>query len=159
MQWHWPSYEHGTWGIILGVAAIVLAIPLSVVGNLITPKIRNAWTERSTKAARKRLERLKADLMKSEHVPEISEVDDFTLRGVQVILLLFGQLLAIIVALQIPESARWYELGLSGKRLIVGVAALLTAFLAYFIARRYGSFSGNPLAKIAPKETKRNSAA
>lgn len=65
-----------TWGIILSIAAIALAIPLSVIGNLLTPKVRNWWAGRSAKAMRRRINELEENLADMEKYSLISEVEE-----------------------------------------------------------------------------------
>jgi MFS family permease len=61
----WLGIKFETWGFIfglVGVAAFVLAIPLAVAANLLTPRLRNWWADRSTRSARARAAALKSEL-------------------------------------------------------------------------------------------------
>jgi hypothetical protein len=79
----WPK-DPGAWGLVLGIAAILLAIPLSVIGNLLTPKFRNWWASRSRSALERRIKALKAELGVMETYPALSETEDQILTSGQV---------------------------------------------------------------------------
>jgi len=65
-QMSWLPKEKATWGIILAIAAIILAFPLSLLANLITPKIRDWWAQRSVAALRARIAMLEQELAKRQ---------------------------------------------------------------------------------------------
>jgi hypothetical protein len=52
----WPK-DVGTWGIVLGALALLLAVPLSIIGNILTPKFLNWWAERSIESLQKRIDK------------------------------------------------------------------------------------------------------
>jgi hypothetical protein len=39
----WLPHTLATWGFILSIVALALAIPLAIAGNLLTPKVRLWW--------------------------------------------------------------------------------------------------------------------
>ena len=80
---HWPSYERGTWGIILAIAAILLAFPLSLLANLVTPAIRNWWANRSVATLKIRLATLERDLQKRQSYPLFSEGEETILLAIR----------------------------------------------------------------------------
>lgn len=53
-----------TLGIVIGALALLLAVPLSVVGNLCTPRVRQWWATTSISRKRRRVEAIKAELDK-----------------------------------------------------------------------------------------------
>lgn len=71
---HW---EKATWASVLWGVAFVLAVPLNVLANLLTPKLRNWWSERSVTVLQKRTEKLEADL---ETLSELEPLSDAELR-------------------------------------------------------------------------------
>src|ERR1017187_3284658 len=81
------GHELGWWGFWVGIAAILLTIPLAVVGNVLTPKLVNWWSERSHASLVKRIALLE-DRLKDlqEHHAEYSPELGFLLR----LLLLFA---------------------------------------------------------------------
>src|ERR1035441_9883765 len=68
--------DKATWGIVLAIAAIVLAFPLSLLANLLTPDIRNWWAGRSIAAMRRRLSDLESERAKMETYTLISEGEE-----------------------------------------------------------------------------------
>lgn len=76
----WLPKDEGTWGIILAIAALVLAFPLTVIGNLVTPKIRNWWAKRSVSTLEARIAKLKAELSKMDGVVPFSREHAFLLK-------------------------------------------------------------------------------
>jgi hypothetical protein len=53
-------------GFLIGVLALVLAVPLSIAANLLTPRIQNWWSRRSQRALKSRIAQLQETLKKSE---------------------------------------------------------------------------------------------
>ena len=68
--------DAGTWGLILGIAAIFLTIPLSMIGNILTPKLLNWWARRSLASLRRRIAGLKKQLMQMEAFPVLTETEE-----------------------------------------------------------------------------------
>lgn len=87
---HWPSWDKAMWGIILAVLAIGLNIPLNLVANLWTPKIRNWWAERSIAGLRRRINKLEKDFAIAKNYAFISEGEEFILDMIRLIVLLSG---------------------------------------------------------------------
>jgi hypothetical protein len=65
---NWLPKDKAMWGIILAIAAIVLAFPLSLLANLVTPKIRNYWAKRSVAGLKKRIASLESELARMEGI-------------------------------------------------------------------------------------------
>jgi hypothetical protein len=76
--------DKGTWGLLLAAIAIVLAIPLSMVGNILTPKFLNWWAERSVASTRKRIDGLEKRLaeLEKDH-PVMNEVEEYLMKGIE----------------------------------------------------------------------------
>ena len=119
----WPLYDRNTWGLIFSVAALVLAFPLSLLANLLTPKLRNWWAERSVKTLSARINQLEWELMDAERFPMMTEVEDrlfaalfgiVTLIGVG---FLFGLLAIGMLFTELNPSLAWSSI------LIVSIAA------------------------------------
>ncbi len=71
-------WDHGLdwWALVLAIAALVLAYPLSVLANISSPTIKNWWAERSIAALQKRLASLEAQLNDYKENEFLSEVED-----------------------------------------------------------------------------------
>ncbi len=77
----WPAYDRTTWGLILSVAALIGAFPLSLLANLATPGIRNWWAERSISSLGRRIVALERELEEIEKTPVISDGEERILRA------------------------------------------------------------------------------
>jgi p-aminobenzoyl-glutamate transporter AbgT len=74
------------WSFVLSAATLVLAIPMAVVGTVLTPKIQNWWAERSEAATRMRITTIENQLSEYETNYELlSEAEDWTLKGIEAI--------------------------------------------------------------------------
>jgi hypothetical protein len=78
---HWPYYDRTTWGLIFAIAALVLAIPLSVVGNLINPHIRDWWARRSVASLQQRIATRQKELERVTAIPEMTEHEELMTLG------------------------------------------------------------------------------
>jgi hypothetical protein len=43
----WLPHDLGTWSFIVSVAALILALPLGIVGTLLAPRVQVWWIVRS----------------------------------------------------------------------------------------------------------------
>jgi hypothetical protein len=86
---HWPAYDRTTWGLIISICALVLAFPLSLLANLLTPKIKNWWAERSEASMRKRIIKLEEELAhREEYHPVLTLFETYALLGIELTLML-----------------------------------------------------------------------
>jgi hypothetical protein len=67
------------WALVLAVVSLVLLLPASIFANLITPKVKDWWTEGSQALLLKRIAALEEELGRGAAIPPISEVEDFIL--------------------------------------------------------------------------------
>lgn len=72
----------GLWGLIVGIAAILLTVPLSMLGNILTPRFLNWWSERSVSSLSRRIMRLERQLAETRKLPPISDGEEQILRTV-----------------------------------------------------------------------------
>lgn len=73
----------GTWSLIIGIAALILSIPMAVFANMVSPAILNWFAQWSDASLRRRITKLETELAKREsECPIISETDDHLLKGV-----------------------------------------------------------------------------
>ncbi len=82
---NWLPKDKATWGIVLAIVAIVLAFPLSLLANLLTPKIRNWWAERSVAGLKKRIANLESELIEMDGLSPFSREHTRLLNFVQII--------------------------------------------------------------------------
>jgi|HubBroStandDraft_6_1064221.scaffolds.fasta_scaffold11339_3 hypothetical protein len=80
----WPHRDFGWWGFWIGVVAFVLAFPLSVMANIVTPKLLNWWSGRSRQSTMKRLEELRGTQARIALLPHLSEAEDRILESAEV---------------------------------------------------------------------------
>jgi hypothetical protein len=71
----WPHKELGWWASVLTVIGLVLLLPASIAANLLTPKIKNWWSERSIASLRERVEKLEKEFAEIEAFPLISDAE------------------------------------------------------------------------------------
>jgi hypothetical protein len=58
----WIPRDSGSWGVILGVLALLLMFPMGVVINLVTPVIKDWWARRSHTSLVARMKKVSAEL-------------------------------------------------------------------------------------------------
>jgi hypothetical protein len=75
------------WGNVIAIIALLAAVPLSIVGNLVTPLIKNWYAERSLNLLKKRIQSLKNEKVRLEKEPPITEGTEIVLST-----LMFGAL-------------------------------------------------------------------
>jgi Tfp pilus assembly protein PilN len=140
---HWYTYDRATWAIIIGIAAIVLGFPLSLLANLLTPKIRNWWAERSVAALKKRIVKLDKALAKMQRLPLLSEdqtdlfavVEIVTLAIVGMIWCCLGILHVLSESLANP-SPYLVSLYIIGGSILLAVALVLLMILGREVRKR-----------------------
>jgi len=79
----WSHRDLGWWGFWIGLVALVLAFPLSLLANMITPVVQNWIAKRGLASLVKRIATLEAQLAEFEKDPAIDEVDDHILWGLK----------------------------------------------------------------------------
>lgn len=91
----WPK-DSGSWGVFLAILALVLTVPLSIIGNILTPKFQNWWARRSRLGLEQRINSLRTELAELSKYPLLSDTEEFILINGQVtqaIILALGYLL------------------------------------------------------------------
>lgn len=80
----WLGHDLGWWGFVFGITALVLALPLGITGNLMTPMLKNWWATRSQSSLQKRIDKLQRELEGYEGRFELlSMSENLTLRGIE----------------------------------------------------------------------------
>jgi hypothetical protein len=78
------------WGVFLTVAGLILMLPVAIVANILTPKLKNWWAERSITSTQKRIEALEKHLADClSKYGQLSDGEDSILKGI-VALGMFG---------------------------------------------------------------------
>lgn len=99
-------------GFWLAIAALVLAIPFGIIGNLLTPILKNWWARRSVIALGERIAELEGSLKNMDGFAPITGVEDEILNTLMNLELFIGMALTLVVAVvglmvteEIPERA------------------------------------------------------
>jgi hypothetical protein len=71
------------WGVFLAVVGLILMFPVAVLANILTPKLKNWWAERSEASTKKRIEKLEQQLADCEQHEELSFAEDYLLKGIE----------------------------------------------------------------------------
>jgi hypothetical protein len=132
----WMGLNVSGWSLVIGIVCIVFAIPLTVLGNLLTPRVRVWWAVRSLDTATKKLNGLVDLLKKLNDSPELTYSATVILRALQMItycLFLLGYLtlLAVVFATgaDLPPKPLHFHPGYI--RLTVLIALLEVAAFTY----------------------------
>jgi hypothetical protein len=124
----WPK-DSGSWGVVLAILAILLTVPLSMVGNMLTPKFQNWWARRSRLGIEQRIKSLRAELAEMEKYPALSETEDYILingQVTQVLILSFGYVLAGVGLVLREQNVELKVLILFGFVFLAGTAAIFS---------------------------------
>lgn len=124
----WPK-NSGDWGIVLGIAALLLAVPASLLANFLTPKLRVWWMVRSLGSGKKKLNGLEAYMENLNAEPELSYSAAAILRGHETVVsaILYASyslLFAIIYANGADLSTRPPHLRPGYLRLLLAMATV-----------------------------------
>src|SRR6266550_4235035 len=80
----WMHHDLAWWGVFLAVVALIAMLPVSILANILTPKLKNWWAERSEASTRKRIETLEKILADYEqNYKELSASEDYILKGIE----------------------------------------------------------------------------
>jgi len=77
------SHDLGWWGFWIGILALILAFPLSMAANIMTPLFMNWFSKRTLSSLVKRIGILESRLAELEKTPAITEVENEILWGFQ----------------------------------------------------------------------------
>jgi hypothetical protein len=72
---HWPK-DLGEWGFYLGVVALILALPLNILANFISPRLKDWWSTRSRHKLIQRISFLEARLLSGRAQPPMTPAED-----------------------------------------------------------------------------------
>lgn len=92
----WIPHDAGGWGLFISILALILAFPLSLLANLLTPRIRNWWAERSIASLTYRIGDLEKELAGLQE-PVISDGEDRILRAVTFIGAMLTQFVGFLI--------------------------------------------------------------
>jgi hypothetical protein len=76
-----------TWGFFLSILGILLVIPLTMLGNLLTRKFENWWAARSKATLLTRIAKLKSRLEKCEQSSILDETQSYILEGIELLII------------------------------------------------------------------------
>jgi len=132
----------------IGIAAFLLAIPMAVVANLLTPRVQNWWAGRNKKAAAKRLDRLAnwqrlvADAEPNEHVAFILRQALYALGYFFAATLYANMVFAVLILRKVnsishvPKSAYLSNTAFTMLPVILSVALFHAVYLTYSAINR-----------------------
>ncbi len=117
----------GTWGVIIGIIALVLAYPLSLLANITSPRLQNWWAARSRRSLAARIKVLESQLASSQ-MPGAEEMVRLILRFIVVILtFIWVSANVILLSLILIE----FELSPPSHERMQVTVALFWAFLLF----------------------------
>ena len=131
------------WGFAVALAAMVLAIPINIIANLLTPLLKNWWAERSQASLRARIERLETELQHEvQRYPAMSETEHYIFKGLtllatMIILSLSILLLEVVLAMG-PRAVVTHSRGAVGIVLLaVGCLGFFTVAISFVALSRF----------------------
>lgn len=75
----WAPHDLSVWSFILAIAALMLALPVSLAANATTPKIKDRLAERSEESLKQRIAKLESELAAKRTLPEMGEAESHIL--------------------------------------------------------------------------------
>jgi hypothetical protein len=136
----WPHKDLGWWGVVVGIACLVLTVPLNILANFLTPKLRVWWTIRSLGSGTKKLNQLINLAKRLEGEPELSHSATSTLEGQKTLLwggfcTGYSLLLALIYATGADLSLKGAPLKPGYLKLFLVVAFIQVVVCSYSVAK------------------------
>jgi hypothetical protein len=104
----WLHHDLAWWGVFLAVVALVLMLPMNLIANMMTSKLKDWWAARSRTALLKRRDKLIGEKNAFRPDAVLSEQQDWVIRGIR---------LAIVAAAM-------------GVHLVLAAMVLLAVFLS-----------------------------
>lgn len=130
----WLHRDLAWWGVFLGALALLLMFPANIVANLVTPKLKNWWSERSAASTRKRIEKLEKELASSEQYKELSELEDYAVKAIEGIGILAVVCLGILaITLLTDTTSVRLVTAFPGIRLGMVILALFSVVFGFLI--------------------------
>ena len=121
--------------IIIAAVTVVLAVPLTWIGNITTPLIKNWISRRSKESLDRRILKLETELSTLEKVPEITEAEDEILWGIKSLkIFVMSQTGFVVLCLY---AGFIYVGGVAGEKLaaVKGFVIGLIGMMAYELLR------------------------
>jgi hypothetical protein len=88
-----------TWNLILSLSALILTLPLAILGTILAPKVEDWWAWRSKRSLTDRIEKLEKKLRELDEKTPLTEIEEKILEVLQQAIFIFGYLLAGVVIL------------------------------------------------------------
>ena len=88
-----------TWSFILALAALVLTLPLAILGTLLTPRVEDWWAKRSERSLTKRINKLETKLASLDGKTPLTEIEEKILEALDRTIFIFGYLIASVILL------------------------------------------------------------
>jgi len=90
-------HDAGTWGLILAVVALILAVPLGIVSILLAPKVKLWWFLRSVKGSANKLISLTQYRVRLEEEPLFTPMEEIMWRNQRNLIALAHALAYILI--------------------------------------------------------------
>lgn len=107
MSTRWLPHDIGTWGFIATVVALILALPLGIIGTLVAPKVQLWWFLRSVKGKAGKLVALVEYRQKIEKEPLFSPTEALIFRQ-HFALMIAVHIVAYLVILAVTMIPKWH---------------------------------------------------
>jgi hypothetical protein len=135
-----------SWGVLIGLAA---TIPLSIVANILTPKVVNWWADRSEANTRKRIEQIEVTLAAFKEMSEAEEHILILAEGIVMMLGLVIVLACMVLMLVSSSTVGVHSEILLGARAFIWMAVPYDAVMVYAVLFYFRKFRGRrgPLAR------------
>jgi hypothetical protein len=157
----WPHKDLGWWGFVVSVACLILTVPLAILANFLTPKLKVWWTIRSLGSATKKLNGLLKLMKKIDAEPELSHSAATILSAMTALVYFifaigYSLLLAIIFATGSDVTAKTPNFHPGYLKLLLAVLPLQVAASTYCLAKiQYASRTSAKQKERLRKEIKR----
>jgi hypothetical protein len=147
----WLPTNLGTWGFILSLAALLLAIPLGIAATLLAPKVRLWWFLRDVKGTASKLISLTKYRERLEKEPQFTLAETYIFE-LQFRVILACHFLAYLILLAIAFTPKWHRHMTFKEDLVNTIPVLPFVLLLVFSASYLGAESLNRLRRSSPKE-------
>lgn len=88
-----------TWSFILSLAALVLTLPLAILGTILTPRVEDWWARRSGTSLRNRINKLEKKLAGLDGKTPLTEIEVEILAALERTIFILGYLIACVILL------------------------------------------------------------
>ncbi len=147
----WLPTDLGTWGFILALATLLLAIPLGIAATLLAPKVKLWWFLRSVKGSASQLVSLAKYRERLEKEPQFTLAETY-IFALQFRVIVVCHFLAYLIVLAIALIPKWHHHMTLKEDWVNTIPALPFVLLILFSAAYLGGESLDRLRRSSPKQ-------